>query len=246
MNNGFLSRIPPVTKNLIIINVLVWGAMMLLPQSFTVRMTDLFALHSIGNPDFYPWQLFTYMFLHSTQSFFHVFFNMFTLFMFGSTLEYVLGSKRYLFYYITCGIGAALIQEGVMWALASNALQAIPEGVMEMQPDGSVLYNPLFREQVEAYFQYYAIVTVGASGAIYGLLLAFGVLFPNRPLYIMFIPIPVKAKYMVVVWTVLELSLGIGGVQDSVAHFCHLGGMLVGLLMILYWKKKGLAGGGFY
>lgn len=242
-------NIPVVTKNLIIINVLIWVAMTVLSPRIGVKVDDLFGLHYFSSTLFNPAQLFTYMFMHA--SFTHLFFNMFALFMFGMTLEHVLGSKRFLFYFISCGIGAALIQEGVYAFFINDYLDKLPadvigiiknqgaeiisQGMNYTDPDMGGL-NALFNG-----------CTIGASGAVYGILLAFGVLFPNQPIYLMFIPIPIPSKYFVIGYGVIELLQGLSrSAGDNVAHFAHLGGMLVGLAIILYWKKKGTIYGGFY
>lgn len=199
------------------------------------------ALYYIESPAFKPFQLITYMFLHS--GFTHLFFNMFALWMFGSVIERALGSKRFLIYYLSCGFGAALIQEGVFAIMIAKyhniftpqefelivkrGLNLIQTGYNYTDPSAGTL-NALVNGQV-----------VGASGAIYGVLLAFGMLFPNQPIYLMFIPIPIKAKWMVLGYGVLELLLGISGAASNVAHWAHLGGMLIGVFMILYWKKRG-------
>lgn len=248
MHNGssFLSQIPPVTKNLIIINLIVWLAMFVLPGKIGTGLENFGGLHYFLASDFNPAQLLTYMFMHSTQSFAHIFFNMFSLWMFGMALERTLGSARFLFYYISCGVGAALIQE-LVWALTwedtfvriianSNRID-FPEarGYIEQlmaTPDGkSVIANYLN-----------IFVTIGASGAVYGVLLAFGMLFPNAPLYLFFIPVPIKAKWMVIGMGAIEVLIGLSeaaGKADGVAHFAHLGGMIFGFFIILYWKKKG-------
>lgn len=252
MNNSFFSRIPPVTKNLIIINFIIWLAMIVIPQLGN-RMENLLALHYFKAADFNPAQLITYMFMHSRDTLAHIFFNMFSLFMFGVTLERTLGRGRFLFYYISCGIGAAIIQE-LAWAstldtiiMKAYAMQLhidFPEARAYMEqmmttPEGAAImaqnYNPF--------------ITVGASGAIYGVLLAFGMIFPNLPIMLLFVPVPIKAKYMVIGMGVIELLIGLSesvGASDGVAHFAHLGGMLFGLIIILYWKKKGLFNGGGY
>ena len=186
------------------------------------------ALYYWESTDFGVWQLFTYMFVHG--GFTHLFFNMFALLMFGGIIERSLGSSRFLFYYISCGVGAALIQEGVFAIMASQYHQMFtPDQV------GTIIDQASYLLQTP---------TVGASGAVYGILLAFGVLYPNMRMYIMFIPVPVAAKWVVLGYGVLELTMGLGNLHSSVAHFAHLGGMLIGLLMILYWKKKGAAGNG--
>ncbi|MCM1163275.1 MAG: rhomboid family intramembrane serine protease [Muribaculaceae bacterium] len=244
---------PPVTKNLIIINLIVWLAMMVLPGRLGMGLEELGGLHYFKAADFNPIQLITYMFMHDTRNFAHIFFNMFTLWMFGMTLERTMGSARFLFYYISCGIGAALVQE-ITWALTWEntfvPLLANSNGVdypemrqwlhQTMQtPHGEAMISQMLN----------ALVTIGASGAVYGILLAFGMLFPNAPLYLFFIPIPIKAKYMVIGWGVIEVLIGLSeaaGRPDGIAHFAHLGGMIFGFLIMLYWKKTGTFGGGGY
>ena len=191
-SSGFLSSIPMVTKNLIIINLLFWVASLVLPK-VGIDLVQLFGLHFPGVKDFYPFQFVTYMFMHDTHSFAHVFFNMFGVYMFGRVLENVWGPKRFLIFYMVTGIGA------------------------------------------------------GASGSVFGILLAFAMLFPNVPLYLMFIPIPIKAKYFVIFYGLAELFMGVannGG--DSVAHFAHLGGMLFGYFLVRYWKKKDIDNGRYF
>ncbi len=247
-NSGsFLSAMPPVTKNLIIINFIIWLAMMLMPRSIGDSAIGYGGLHYIGASDFNIAQIVTYMFIHSTQGIAHLFFNMFTLFMFGITLERVLGSKRFLFYYLSCGIGAAIIQE-ITWAMMIDSF--VKENV-EMSVANFALANNLSMSQAYTHISASqlasltsqienALVTVGASGAIYGILLAFGMIFPNRPLYLMFIPVPIKAKWLVIGYGVIELALGFSAARDGVAHFAHLGGMIFGFLMIIYWRRKGI------
>ncbi|MBR5464825.1 MAG: rhomboid family intramembrane serine protease [Alistipes sp.] len=192
------SKMPPVVKNLLIINILVYMAKALLPIGST--LTEWGAL-SLGTPWFHTYQYITYMFLHANLE--HLFFNMFALWMFGRTLEYELGSQRFLIYYIACGVGAALVQYGVAW-LAGEL--------------------PLY--------------LVGASGAVMGLLLAFGVMHPNATIMLLIPPIPMKAKWFVIIYAVIELFLGWRGV-GQVAHFAHVGGMLWGWALLYYWKKRG-------
>ncbi|MCI9606620.1 MAG: rhomboid family intramembrane serine protease [Muribaculaceae bacterium] len=239
---SIFSNIPPVTKNLIIINFIVWLAMMLSPRIASL-FTDYGALHFFKASDFNPAQLLTYMFMHSTTDFAHILFNMFTLFMFGITLERVLGSPRYLFYYISCGIGAAVVQE-LVWAFTWQDIFVKPlanmNGItfdMARQAIDSAV-----AEGMELPFLN-QLITVGASGAIYGVLLAFGMIFPNMPLYIMFIPVPIKAKWMVIGYGAIELLIGLSHATDGVAHFAHLGGMIFGFIMILIWKKQGVIHG---
>ena len=190
---GFMGT-PPVVKNLMILNALIWLAGFLLPQVDEV-LIGYGALYNVLSPNFYSWQVVTYMFLHG--SFSHLFFNMFALWMFGRTLEYDLGSKRFLTYYMVCGIGAGLIQMLVCLLTGSN------------------------------------VPTVGASGAVFGILLSFGMLHPNNVIMLMFPPIPLKAKWFVIIYGALELMYGVCG-GDSIAHFAHLG-----FLLLRYWKNKG-------
>ncbi|MCM1484328.1 MAG: rhomboid family intramembrane serine protease [Muribaculaceae bacterium] len=240
------SSIPIVTKNLIIINFIIWLFMMVCGQRMDVDVIRIGALHYFSASDFNPAQLITYMFMHSTSDFAHILFNMFTLFMFGITLERVLGPGRFLFYYLSCGIGAALVQEGV-WALTWHdtftKLLANLNGV-DFATMSAAIDQAMAMGQDLPFLN--SMVTIGASGAIYGVLLAFGMIFPNRPLYIMFIPVPIKAKWMVIGYGVIELLIGLSQPGSTVAHFAHLGGMIFGVLIILWWKRKGVINGTYY
>lgn len=209
-------RTPPVVKNLIIINVLVYMVTALLPVGNDV--VGLFALFNPESPFFHSYQVVTYMFLHG--GFGHLFFNMFALWMFGRGLEeYDLRSPRFLTYYLVCGVGAALLQLGVGWIEYSRALAG----------HGAYAAQMLLQ-----------IPTVGASGAVFGLLLAFGLLHPNMTIMLLIPPIPIKAKWFVVIYGVLELYLGMSGRQPGVAHFAHVGGMLWGLLLLYWWRYRGV------
>lgn len=242
MLQRLFQNMPPVTKNLLILNVLFWAVMALVP-SIDTRLTQWCALHYFTSPGFNVAQLFTYMFLHA--NFTHLFFNMFMLVMFGGIIERSMGSARFLFYYVSCGLFAALIQMGVYAVMLSQYydmythedMQLIINKGWEILQDGMTYTDPTWA-------RINSLVNgpmVGASGAIYGVLLAFGMLYPNQPLYLMFIPIPIKAKWIVVGSGALELLLGISNnAADNVAHFAHLGGMIAGVLLILYWKKKGV------
>lgn len=203
-------NIPPVVKNLLIINVLVFLTQNLLPAGLEAWFYKTFALSfPVGLKTLY--QTVSYMFMHA--NFTHLLFNMFALWMFGRIVEYDLGSKRFLIYYLVCGVGAAVIQLGVNYAeIASLVAQGYT-------------YLPRF-------------TTVGASGAVFGLLLAYGMIHPNNVVMLMFPPIALKAKWFVVLYGVLELLGGVASSGSNVAHFAHLGGMLFGLLLLRYWKKK--------
>ena len=178
---SIFSNIPPVTKSLIIINFIIWLAMMISPR-LNIILTDYCALHFYKASDFNVAQLFTYMFMHSTRDFAHILFNMFTLFMFGVTLERVLRSERFLFYYISCGIGAALVQEivwGLTWKEIFVPMLANMNGV-SFDTIREVLNEAVASGQELPFLN--SLLTVGASGAIYGVLLAFGMIFPKMPL----------------------------------------------------------------
>lgn len=220
-NNGFLGGIPVVTRNILIINVLVFLAINLIRQ---IDLTQILGMHYIQAKTFYLYQFITYMFTH--HDFGHLFFNMFAVFMFGRTMESFWGPKKYLIYYLVTGIGAGIVQQITSFFNFQDLLPFLSDPSMAALLD--------------------RFVVIGASGSVFGLLLAFGMTFPNAPIYIMFIPIPIKAKYMVIGYGVLELVFGISGSADGVAHFAHLGGMLFGIFMILYWKKKNKNNNGFY
>lgn len=245
-------NIPPVTLNLIIINTLIWLVEFLFPHFAANTLYRFGALHYFGASEFNPAQLVTYMFMHDSRNFIHLFFNMFTLFMFGPILERTWGQKRFLFFYMVCGIGAALVQEAV-WGMTWEheyisdmaRLNGLTYDHMEQAINAAIANHDMDIINNIALMKN-SMITIGASGAIFGLLLGFAFVFPNMPLYLFFIPIPIKAKWMVVGYGVLEFFLGVNG-GGTVAHFAHLGGMLFGLIILLIWKKQGkLHGNGFY
>lgn len=238
----YFREIPPVTKNLLIINVLIFAVMALMGKDGAIN--QYCALHYFSSPYFNPAQLITYMFIHG--GFTHLFFNMFALYMFGPSIEWAFGAKRFLFYYISVGIGAALVQEGV-FAIMLNKYYSMfsAEQMEEIIEQGAILLKS-GRTFADPYLGEINMLvnggTVGASGAIYGILLAFGMLWPNRELMLLIPPMPIKAKWLVIGYGVLELLLGITNTATDVAHFCHLGGMLFGFLIILYWKRTARRG----
>lgn len=238
--NSLFRNIPPVTKNLLIINVLIWLVCELLP-SFGESMDRNCGLHYFLSPDFKIWQPLTYMFMHANFS--HVFFNMFGVLMFGAMVERVFGSARYLTFYLSAGIGAALIQLGVYFFMINHLIAQLPGAdINAIAQDGANLFAQGLNWSVEPLSTLNALInipTVGASGALFGVLLAFAMLFPNMPLYIFFIPVPVKAKWVVIGYGVMELFLGVTGLQSGVAHFAHLGGMIIAFALILYWRRNG-------
>lgn len=204
---GFFANLPTAVKNILIVNAIMLLAMYVLGET---RIVKTLALYSFGSPFFKPWQLVTYMFLHGGFS--HFFFNMFTLLMFAPNLENIWGTKKFLLFYFVTGIGAALVNNLVVFL--------------------RILANPEIASTLAA------IPTVGASGAIYGILLGFAMLFPDAQMRFLFFPfIPIKAKWVVLGFAVLEFFAGFHG-GDHIAHFAHLGGMLFSWILIKYWKKN--------
>ena len=206
-----VERFPPIVKNLIIINVLVWVAQLIYDKKdgLTMFLTQKLALFPINDPEFKPYQIATHMFAHSTYTmqgsivFFHILFNMFGLYMFGRILENVWGPKRFLLFYLACGVGAAFTHLLVQYLMGGGA------------------------------------PTIGASGAVMGIFVAFGYLFPNTELMIIPIPIPIKAKWVVLAYIGIDLFGGFGNIAgDNVAHFAHLGGALTGFIILLFWNKN--------
>jgi len=265
--SGF-SLLPPVVKNLLIINGLFFLATLSFESAFGIDLVNLLGLHYFQSDLFRPYQFVTYMFLHGSIP--HVVMNMFALWMFGYLLENVWGSKRFLTYYVVTGIGAAIIQTLVHW-IDISSVQAAAESYaanptldgfigfvkhnypVYFEAEGTVrtfinewtmaknspgyssqsldLINQLMKLQMD-------VPTVGASGAVYGILLAFGMMFPNMLVYVYFL-FPIKAKWIVIIYGALELFSGISNNPgDNVAHFAHLGGMIFGFFLIVYWKKK--------
>jgi len=206
-----MRSLPTITRNLLLLNLIVWLISAIHP--FGLDLNNVFGLHYWTASSFHIWQPLTYMFMHA--DFNHIFFNMFAVLMFAPVLEREWGERRFLIYYLVCGLGAALAQELVWMGMFSSQIAAFPS-----------LANQL--------------VTIGASGAVFGILLAFGWLFPDVRMFILFIPIPIRARVLVIIYAVIELFAGLGSMigfsADNVAHFAHLGGMVFGLLVLLYWR----------
>lgn len=230
-----MNNMPPITKNLLIINILVFATQYVMEARFGINLDDYLGLHFLLASNFHAYQLFTYMFMHGGWE--HLFFNMFAVWMFGRIMEQTMGPKRFLFYYLTCGLGAGLMQELVQYISyvyqGLNAYEQIISngGIMEMSD----------------YLNRWT--TVGASGAVYGILLSFGMTFPEERMFIFPLPVPIKAKYFVMGYAVIELLSALGRSGDGIAHFAHLGGMLVGFLLLLYWRSggsNGHRGGNYY
>ncbi|MBC7567352.1 MAG: rhomboid family intramembrane serine protease [Pedobacter sp.] len=230
-------QIPPVVKNLLIINVIFFAAKYILTA---INLDYILGAFYFDSQFFRVWQLLTYMFMHG--NFMHILFNMFALFTFGGVIENRWGTKRFINFYLITGFGAVALQMGV-------------QAYEVYQITGSIMHNPvtvdiaqnmatvnipnITQEQRDTLIGIYGFPMVGASGAIFGLLVAFGMLYPNSELYIMFIPVPVKAKFIIPIYIIFELSLGVAQVPgDSVAHYAHLGGALLGFILVKLWKDK--------
>lgn len=235
--------LPDVIKNLLIINGLFFLATIVLASTANLDLTRILGLYMPGSPHFEPYQIITHMFMHGGLA--HIFFNMFALWMFGYTLENVWGSKRFLIYYMVTGLGAALIHLGVNYWEAYELRQTLMSAgftsadLQRLLETGNLTQGmEQSRELLTQYYLKYNIPTVGASGAVFGVLLAFGMMFPNQYVYLYF-AIPIKVKYFVMGYGALELYNGIMNDPDSnIAHFAHLGGMLFGFLLIRYWRKN--------
>jgi len=238
LGRGF-SNIPPVVKNLIIINILMLLASFTAASVFNVDLNSILGLHFPKSQLFEPYQVITHMFMHGGIA--HLFFNMFALFMFGRVLESVWGPRRFFIYYFVSGLGAALVHEaviGVQYAKLVNQLspadmQLVIDRGYEILNQGRTFTDPAMR-QMNGLLN---VSTVGASGAVFGILLAFGVLFPNTQLFLLFPPIPIKAKWLVIGYGGLELYLALAQPGSNIAHAAHLGGMIFGYILIRIWRK---------
>ena len=218
-----MRNIPTITKNLLIINILAFLAYYVLKMR-GVDLNNICGLHFFLASDFQVWQLITYMFMHA--NFEHIFFNMFGLWMFGCVIENVWGPKRFLLYYLVCGVGAGLLQE------VSQFVQLYITLSPQIQLSELFSLDPSVRMALNSW------TTVGASGAIYAILLAFGMTFPEERIFIFPLPIPIKAKWFVMIYVAIELASALGSSGDGVAHFAHLGGMIFGIILILLWRRN--------
>jgi membrane associated rhomboid family serine protease len=223
---GGFQMIPPVIKNLVIINALVYLAEVTLGPSIRDGMFNLFALHTVQSPLFRPHQLVTYLFLHDYKTFAHILYNMFALWMFGSILENYWGPKRFLIFYTICGIGAAVFHLAVLYPEMTRYVDELQ--IYAVEARDAIAHNPDYPLNS---------ITVGASGAVFGCLAAFGYLFPNNLIYLYFF-VPIKVKWFVLGYAAIELFSGLSAsAGDNVAHWAHLGGGLVGLLLVIYWNR---------
>ena len=219
-----MRTIPPITKNLLIINTICYLAYIVL-SGRGVNLNGIFGLHYIQASEFYLYQLVSYMFMHA--SFMHLFFNMFALWMFGSVIERTFGQKKFLTFYLVCGLGAALCQELSQAAMVYSLIAGQGGTLTDL-----LHLSPLDRAALNG------MTTVGASGCIYGVLLAFGMTFPEERMFIFPLPIPIKAKWFVCGYIAIELFMALSQQSDGVAHVAHLGGMLFGYLLIKAWRKR--------
>jgi len=231
-----MKNIPPVTLNLLIINILLYLIKVVFISKYDIDISEYLGLRYFLSSEFQWYQLITYMFVHGNEM--HLFFNMFALWMFGPLLEDLLGGKKFLGYYVLCGLSAALTQYVFYYFHIEgdvHRLKDIYTSIMQID-DVVVRENYLKEWQLRMDEIYSSMIIIGASGAIYGLLAAYGVLFPNSYFYIYFI-MPIKAKWFVIFYGLIELLTGIF-LEDNVAHFAHLGGMIVGIAVIWIWKRK--------
>lgn len=233
--------VPPVVKNLIIINAIMLLGSWLTRSMFPDSLNSYLGLYYLESEHFRPYQIITHMFMHADIM--HLFFNMFALWMFGRVLEQVWGSQRFFLYYFVTGLGAVVLHSFVNYIeissvksqLSSEQISAVLNEGYSLWEQGKTFADP----HMAKFSSLLNIPTVGASGAVFGVLLAFGMLFPNTELMLLFPPIPIKAKYFVIGYGVIELFMGVSNFQfDNVAHFAHLGGMLFGFLLIKYWKRR--------
>jgi membrane associated rhomboid family serine protease len=237
-SRGFFGM-PPIVKNLIYINVLMLLAYYAAGSVFQIDLNRVLGLYFVKSEQFQPYQLLTHMFMHG--GIMHLFFNMFALYMFGQILEQVWGPKRFLIYYLVTGLGAMLIHESVLAFQYHKVISAVSPEVLQDVLDNGLRYtldqkayvDPVARELQSILYT----PTVGASGAVFGVLLAFGVLFPNTQLMLLFPPIPIRAKYFVAGYAAIELYLAVTQPGSSIAHAAHIGGMLFGYILLRIWKK---------
>ncbi len=243
-----LERLPVVTKNILIINVLLFLACQVMPPQLDASLSAYY----FQNANFRPWQVITHMFMHGNMM--HIFFNMFGVYMFGSVLEQYWGPKRFLNYYLLCGLGAFALHQFIAYIEVQQLVsQVVETSRVSMSIDevkGIYQSGKALRTDLPDIGYDLSIVSrlnslwysslVGASGCLFGLLLAYGVMFPNAELMLMFIPVPIKAKWFVLGYGAIELIMAFrNSPTDNVAHFAHLGGMIFGYIIIKYWQKKG-------
>lgn len=229
-------NLTPAVKNIIIINVLIYLACFVVPG-----LNDALTGYYFASPNFRPWQIVTHMFMHSQYDFTHIFFNMYALYLFGTALENYWGTKRFVIYYMTCGVGAFFLHMGVSYFEIQKMMQVLSDREIYQVMVTGLEEGKSYKVQMVELYSAVNTGVVGASGAVFGVLLGFGMLFPNTELMLLFPPIPLKAKYFVMIYGAIEFFLAMRQTTgDNVAHYAHLGGMLFGYLLLKYWQKKGV------
>ncbi|MDR1724921.1 MAG: rhomboid family intramembrane serine protease [Bacteroidales bacterium] len=242
MNNSYqyspqrFNVLPPVCKNIIIINVIIFFAAWVLGSRGIINLEDYLGLHFYASPLHHVWQYITYSFMHANIS--HILFNMFAFWMFGAVLENIWGQKKFIIFCLVAALGAAIAQQITYYFmyhdLVAELARITSSNVSFVKIDSEIISKSLYIEQTTSFINH--INTVGASGIVFGVLLAFGMMFPNTYIYFYFL-IPIKAKWFVIGYMLIELWNGVIGTADGVAHFAHLGGALAGLILILIWNK---------
>lgn len=240
-------NIPNVTKNLLLLNILFYISSLMM-QSNGIPVYEYLSGRYLNSPYFEPYQVVTHMFMHSPTDFFHIIFNMLLLVMFGSHLERIWGAKRYFIFYVSCGLGAFFLYNSIgVWQLMQLKQELVSYGYNISKLNNEILdpsvtsfevLSEASRSSLKSYLGYSNSSLVGASGAIFGLLAGFAILFPNTELMLLFLPVPIKAKYLIGGYLAYEVYKSIYYTNDHIAHLAHVGGAIVGIVMVLYWRKS--------
>ena len=240
-------NIPPITKNLLLLNIMFFIVSVVLAQNGT-DISRMLGAHYFNSFLFEPYQIVTHMFMHSITDFFHILFNMLLLVMFGAHLERIWGGKRYFIFYVACGLGAIVLYNSIgMWQIHELKTAIVKDGydirilnnmLREGDFDKIIIHSDISQSLLQRYIDLSFSTLVGASGAIFGLLAGFAVLFPNTQLMLIFPPIPVKAKYLIGGYLAFEIYNSIYQSGDQIAHLAHVGGAIVGVIIILIWRKR--------
>jgi membrane associated rhomboid family serine protease len=255
---SFFAQLPQVTKNLLILNILMF-IMNLVLLNKGIDLNELLGAYFLTSPNFEPYQVVTYMFMHDNGNFMHILVNMLMLVMFGAHLERVWGAKRFFLFYVSCAVGAYLLYNG-LGVYQMLMAKAELKGIVDFTTVNNIIYNsdslvelnanvnsylyrlPQFTQEnwnvLQQYIQLGITPMVGASGALFGIMTGFAILFPNTELMLLFPPIPIKAKYLIGAYLLFEIYNSIMMIDDSVAHLAHVGGAIVGIVFVLYWRKK--------
>lgn len=243
---SFLNNIPQVTKNLLLLNVMLYIVSMILIQN-GFDLGQYLGAHYFNSALFQPYQVITHMFMHSAHSIMHILFNMLLLVMFGAHLERLWGPKRFFFFYLASGLGAFFLYNSIgVWELMELKkslytmgydLDILNHKITNGYLEEIEIMQPYHRETLQRYYELTVSSMVGASGALFGVLAGFAVLFPNTQLMLLFPPIPIKAKYLIGAYLLFEIYSSISGPKDNIAHLAHVGGAIVGIALVLYWRK---------